>query len=109
MQVPVEIIYRNVDKSEALETRIREKIAKLNSKFERMISCRVVVEKANHQQNSGNSYSVHIDVTMPGGELVVSEHSGKDRLMDEKVYAAMNSAFSAIERQLERFKERTRD
>lgn len=107
MQVPKKVIYRNLEPSEVLTERILEKIHKLEHKFERMIGCQVVVEQAHHHQNKGNLYSVRIDVTLPGGELVVSEHPGKDPEMHDKVYAAMNSAFSAINRQLERFKERS--
>lgn len=104
MQVPSKIVFRNVDPSEALSQRIEEKIAKLEQKFSRMIGCQVVVEQAHHHQNKGNSYSVRINVTLPGGELLVSEHPGKDPILHEQVFAAMNSAFSAIERQLEKYK-----
>jgi ribosomal subunit interface protein len=104
MSPTVKILYRNVDPSPALTERIEEKIAKINGKVSHMTSCQVVVELAHHHHQKGNLYNVRIDLMLPGGELLVSEHPGKDPIMHDKVFAAMNSAFAAIDRQLERFK-----
>lgn len=108
MQVPVKITFHNVDASEALEARIHEKIAKLETKFPDLVSCQVVVDCAHNHQNKGKLYSVRIDVTLPGIEAVVSNHTGKNPLKHDKVYAAMNDSFMAIEKQLDKFKELVR-
>lgn len=105
MQVPVKITFHNIDSSEALETRIHEKIAKLENKFPDLVSLHVIVDCAHHHQNKGKLYTVKIDAVMPGGELIVSNHTGKNPMKHDKVYAAMNDSFLAIERQLDKYKD----
>lgn len=108
MQVPVKITFHNVDASEALEARIHEKIEKLDAKFPGLVGCQVVVDSAHHHQNKGRLYSVLVDVTMPGGEVVASTHTGKNPEKHDKIYGAMNDAFLAVERQLEKVKDMMR-
>lgn len=91
--------------SSALESRILEKIAKLEHRCPRMIKCEVMVEASSAKKNKGNPYSVHIHVTLPGGEMVVSHHPGRMPLRHEDVYAAMNDGFKAIEKQIDHFKQ----
>lgn len=104
MQIPAKISFHNVDASAALETRIREKIAKLEKRFPNLVGLSVVVDSAHHHQQKGRLYTVKIDVTLPGGELVVSMHPGKNPTKHDKIFAAMNDAFLAIEKQLIRFR-----
>lgn len=105
MQIPAKITFHNLDSSVALEDRIRQKIAKLEGKVNDLVGLHVFVEAAHHHQTKGYTYNVRIDATLPGGELVVSHHPGRNPEKHDKVYAAMNSAFMAIERQIARFKE----
>ncbi|HXW53192.1 MAG TPA: HPF/RaiA family ribosome-associated protein [Myxococcota bacterium] len=102
MQIPATITFHNVDPSLALKTRIDEKIAKLDARYPNVMGCHVIVESAHHHQNKGRLYTVRIHVTLPGGAVMVSHHPGKNPRKHDKVYAAMNSAFSAIGRQLAR-------
>lgn len=104
MQIPARITFHNMDSSAALEARIRQKIAKLEARVRDLVGLHVFVEAAHHHQNKGFLYSVRIDATLPGEELVVSHHPGRNPDKHDEVFAAMNAAFAAIERQLERFK-----
>lgn len=105
MQVPVKVAFHNVDASEALEARIKEKIEKLENRYPNLVGCQVVVESAHHHQNKGRLYNVLVDVTIPGGKVVASSHTGKNPIKHDKIYAAMNDAFLAIEKQLEKVKD----
>lgn len=105
MQIPYKISFHEMDPSLALENRIKEKIDKLQSHFPRIIKCEVRVESSPHHRHKGNPYNVHIVVTLPGKELVVSHHPGKNIIRHEKVFAAMNDAFAAIKRKLQDSKE----
>src|SRR5258708_3135932 len=105
MQVPPKITFHNLDYSSALESRILEKINKLSQRYDGLISCHVIVEAAHHHKTQGRLYGVSIDVKLPKGELIVSNHPGKNPLKHDKVFAAMNNAFLAIEKQLSRYKE----
>ena len=100
MQIPVQITFRGMDTSAAVEARILDKTAKLDTFHERITSCRVVVEAPHKRHHKGKLYLVSIDVTVPGGEFVVNtgkrfNHSHED------VYVAIRDAFNAMRRQLE--------
>lgn len=100
MQVPLEITFRGFPHSDAVETRIREKTAKLEQVCSQIISCRVAVEAEHHHQHQGNLYHVRIDLSVPNKQIVVSrEHH--DKQAHEDVYVALRDAFDAARRQLE--------
>src|SRR4030067_2228817 len=96
MQIPVEIPLRDIPHSEAVETRIREKIEKLDRFHERVMSCRVTVESPQQKKHQGKLYSVHIDMKVPGGGEL-----GVNRAQKEELYVALREAFNAAGRQLE--------
>jgi ribosomal subunit interface protein len=94
VQQPLQITARDIALSEAVEDDIREKAANLVTYDDRIISCRVVVEGPGRHHRQG-SYTVRIDLTVPGAELVV------DRQTDEELYVAIRNAFNAARRRLE--------
>lgn len=100
MQLPVEISYRGVDKSEAIETLVREKAARLDKFCDHITRCDVIIEHPNQAQQSGSPYRVRIDVTVPPGhELIADEKPGKHD-MHEPLAKVVNDAFKTMERQL---------
>ena len=110
MEIPAKISFHNMDHSAALQARIEEKIEKLAKRFGQIVKCQVRVEAAHHHQNKGRLYSMLIDVFLPQGEVVVSHHPGRNPDKHEKAFAAMNNAFQAVVKKLERYKdERHRD
>jgi len=52
MNAPVEVHFHGIQKSEAIEQRVRDKVAKLEKHFGRMTSCRVVLEAAQRTANA---------------------------------------------------------
>ena len=115
MQVPVQISFHGLDTSEAVETRIREKVAKLEQFFDRITGCRVVVERhhknSNHAGNVGQPYHISIIVDVPGDELVVKRDPKRDDgLKDhEDIQIALRDAFARMERQLKDYVRRRRE
>jgi ribosomal subunit interface protein len=93
--LPVQITMRDIPLSPALETLIRKRAEKLNQYYDRISSCRVVIESPQKHKHQGKLYNVRIDITVPGKELVVT------RKQDEDIYIAIRDAFDAIVRQLE--------
>ncbi|MHA1566815.1 MAG: HPF/RaiA family ribosome-associated protein [Alphaproteobacteria bacterium] len=100
MDTPLQVSFRNMDRSEAVEARVREKAAKLEKIYSHLTSCRVVVESPERRHHKGNLYHVRIELGLPGKELVVSRHP-KDKQAHEDVYVAIRDAFDAARRQLE--------
>lgn len=102
MKTPLQITYRDIERSDALEAHIREKADKLETFFEPIMSCRVVVEMPHQHKHQGKSFNVRIDIGVPGSEIVVN----RDR--HEDVYVALRDAFDAAKRQLEDYGRRLR-
>ena len=101
MQVPLQITFKGIDASEAIEARIREKAGELERFSERITSCRVVVDAPHRSHQKGTHYSVHVDITMPGGGKVVVNRDPGPEGAHEDVYVAIRDAFNAAERQLQ--------
>lgn len=100
MQVPLEITFRGLPHSDAVEGKIREKTAKLEQLCDSIISCKVVVEAEHHHQHQGNLFHVRIDLSVPQKQIVVSRDH-HDKQAHEDVYVALRDAFEAAKRQLE--------
>jgi ribosomal subunit interface protein len=97
MQIPLQISLHGVAHSDALYDAIRAKAEKLERYYERVMSCRVVLElDARHKQH-GKQFVVRIDLKVPGGEIVVTHEHDED--LDMQV--ALRDAFDAARRRLE--------
>ncbi|PTQ76330.1 ribosomal subunit interface protein [Nitrosomonas oligotropha] len=95
MEVTLQITTRDIPHSEALESHIREKAEKLEKLYPHITSCRIVIELPHKHHHQGRMFDVHIDMTVPGSEIVVN------RVANEDVYVAVRDAFDAAKRQLE--------
>ena len=105
MQEPLQIAFHNLDPSPALEAEIRERFGRLEKLCDRLTGARVSVEALHNQHRSGNIYEAHIDMRVPGAELVVSHapHKAKERYAYVDAHASVREAFQAAERQLKKF------
>jgi ribosomal subunit interface protein len=102
MKTPLQITFRDIEHSDALEAHIREKAEKLETFFEPIMSCRVVVEMPHQHKHQGKIFNVRVDIGVPGKEIVVN----RDR--HEDVYVALRDAFDAAKRQLDDYSRRLR-
>lgn len=100
MQLPLQITYRGLDPSPAVDADIRDKAAQLDHYCDHIMSCRVMVETPHHHSRQGNVYHVRVDLKVPDQELVASRDTAKYD-SHEDLYVAIRDAFSAIQRQLE--------
>ena len=100
MQIPPEITYRNIEKTDSIDSLVREKIAKLEQFCDYINSCRVVLEKTHENPSSGSPYKVSIDITIPHGrEIAVSENPDEGKQYPP-LEAVIRNAFEAARRQL---------
>ena len=100
MKIPLQITFRNMEPSDAVEARIRDKAANLEQFAKDIMSCRVIVEAPHKHHNKGNIYAVKIDITLPGDEIIADRNPKQDHA-HEDVYVAIRDAFNAVRRQLE--------
>ncbi|MDI9819011.1 MULTISPECIES: HPF/RaiA family ribosome-associated protein [unclassified Legionella] len=100
MKLPIQVVFRNMDPSPAAEDKARSLANKLDRYYDRIMSCRVVIEAHHRHHYKGNIYHVRIDLTLPHSELVVSRDPSQNHA-HEDVYVAIRDAFNAIKRQLQ--------
>lgn len=117
--------------SPAVESHIREKADKLDLFYDRITGCRVTVESPHRHHRKGKRYRVRIDITMPGGEVVVNRapkrihepdlelkkapiheraenHEPSKQAAHEDIYVAIRDAFDAARRKLQDYARRQR-
>jgi ribosomal subunit interface protein len=105
MKLPLQVTFRNMSASPALEADVREKAGKLDQFCDQIMGCRVVVEAHHHHHRQGNLYHVRIDITVPDGEIVISREHDQHH-SHEDVYVAVRDAIKAARRQLEDYSRR---
>lgn len=112
MQIPAKIAFHGIDKSDAVEDRIREKVAKLEQFFDRITGCRVVVERHHRSHSNLNTkdqpFHISIILEVPGEELVVKRDPKDPAVLKdhEDVYIAIRDAFGVMERRLKDYVQR---
>jgi cold shock CspA family protein/ribosome-associated translation inhibitor RaiA len=72
MKLPIQIAFHNLPRSDRIEAMIRKEAAKLDSFYDRIMGCHVVVDIPHRHRVQGNPYNVRIDITVPGEEMVVN-------------------------------------
>jgi ribosomal subunit interface protein len=96
MEIPLQVVARGATASDAVDTEIRKRAAKLERFCDHITSCRVTVETETRRQQQGRLYSVHVDLNVPGDEIVSSRgHENED------IHMAICDAFDAVQRRLE--------
>ena len=121
----VQITYRNLEGTAPIEAAIHEEAAKLTEFFQRITSCRVIVEAPHKHRESRERFHVRIDLVVPGEELVVShephthsvlKHAGETALHKslekgaehKDLYVTIHDAFASARRQLKEYARKRR-
>jgi ribosome-associated translation inhibitor RaiA len=107
MKLPLQITFRAMPHSDSLEAHVRRRVAKLDRIFDRMMSCRVVLEAAHRRHRHGKRYRVSIDLGLPRGEIAVTHAPGDDRNVED-AHAIVDEAFDEAGRMLEEWVHRRR-
>jgi len=125
MKAQMQITFRNMKPSATVEEWILEEVDKLESLYGQLMGCRVAVEMPHRHHKKGSPYHVRIDLTVPGGEIVVKKEpslNARARHLDEPVNKkhaeihiphkdlrlTINDAFKAAGRRLQDYARRQR-
>lgn len=107
MTATLQITFRSMDPSPAVEDTIREAAAKLEILEPRLTRCHVTVETRHRRHQKGTLFHVGIDLTVPGAEIAVSRDPEIDR-GHENVHVAVRDAFDAARRRIKALPRRRR-
>jgi cold shock CspA family protein len=99
---PLQIAFRNIDPSPAIETKVRAAARKLARFHSRITACRVVVSAPEKQHHRERLFMVRISLAVPGGTIWINRGSHL-KLAHTDVYVAIRDAFDAAVRRLEDF------
>lgn len=100
MAVPLQVTFKGMEPSPALETRIHARAALLERFARRILRCHVTIEAPHRHHRQGRLYRARIEVVVPRGDVVVTRESPHDHAHEDP-YVAVRDAFDAVVRQLE--------
>jgi cold shock CspA family protein len=100
MQTPLQIMFHQMPPSPVLESDVRGWVDELERFFDRVVSCRVLIETPHHHHHQGRLYRVRIEIGVPGEHIVVGR-SPDEHAAHEDPHVAVRDAFRAARRQLE--------
>ncbi len=99
MRLPIQVSFHNLDPSDEIEEMIRAEAERLDGYYDRIMSCRVVVDVPHRHHKEGNFYQVRIDLKIPGAEFAVRREPAHGEYRDVEI--AIRDAFDEARRQLE--------
>jgi ribosome-associated translation inhibitor RaiA len=102
MEIPIQITFRGMESSAALEEAIRDRAGKLDRVHPHVMSCRVVVEEEARHKSQGKQFVVRLDIKVAGAEVAVNRDHSED------AFVAVRDAFDAARRKLEDLAQRQR-
>lgn len=96
----LQVTFRDIPYSYALENNIEEHADKLGEYIKRFIHCRVVLTISQNHKHQGKLYNVRIDLAVPGADIAVT------RQLNEDIYVAIRDAFDALLRRIEDYSDK---
>jgi len=100
MQHPLQITFRGMDPSIAIEAAIRARVSRLERFHGRITRCHVTVDVPHRHQTKGRLMAVRLDISTPTREIVVTRDPPADHT-HEDFHVVLRDAFNAATRQLE--------
>jgi len=71
----LQVTFRNMKSSPTVEEWVREAAGKLETFYGRIMGCHVAIEVPHRHHLRGALFHVRIDLTLPGGELVIKREA----------------------------------
>lgn len=103
MPTPLEISFHGLERSEAVEARIRTKLKRIEDKFDRLTHARVVVAAPAHRNDVPKLFHVRIELGVPGHPPIVVKHEPEVPNAHADVMLDLRDAFNAAQRQVDQF------
>jgi len=102
----LQITFRHMDPSPALEARIRELAQNLDPFNEHILNCHVVVEPPSSHHRAG-LFDITLEISVPGENIAIRTERSPDPAHEDP-YVAVRDAFRAARRRLEDYMSKRR-
>lgn len=94
-----QVVFHNIDQSDAITDAVNKRISKLQRYCDQIITGRVVLDSPHNNHHKGKVYSVGLELHTPTREVRVNQDQ-HDNHAHEDLYVAIRDAFNAAERQI---------
>lgn len=101
MKPVVDVIYRDLDASAALNEIITKKIEKLSRFNDQILHSRIVLDAPHNSKHKGKQYRAVIELELKGRPIAVTQD-------DESIHVAVRDAFLSAERKIKQFSAKQR-
>lgn len=102
MKPAVDVVYRDLDSSAALNEIILKKLEKLNRYTDQIVHSRVVIDVPHNHKHKGKQFRASIELDMKGHPVAITQD-------DESIHVAVRDAFSSAERKVKQLAARQRN
>jgi ribosome-associated translation inhibitor RaiA len=107
MNSPVQITFRRMEHSLALETRIRELMLRLEKFSAHILRCHVVVGPPQRHSRQGAPCEFRVEISVPEEKIVIDRLHPLDK-SHENPYVELDHLFQAARRRLEDYERKRR-
>lgn len=101
MKSAVDVVYRDLTSSAALNDTISKKIEKLNRYTDQIVHSRVVIDIPHNHKHKGKQFRASIEIDMKGSPIAVTQDN-------ESIHIAVRDAFNSAERKIKQLSARQR-
>ncbi len=101
MKPAVDVVYRDLDSSAALNDIILKKLEKLTRFTDQIVHSRVVLDTPHQHKHKGKQYRASIELDIKGHPVAITQD-------DESIHVALRDAFLNAERKIKQLSARHR-
>ncbi len=101
MKTAVDVLYRDLDSSAALNEVITKKLEKLNRFSDQILHSRVVLDTPHNHKHKGKQFRASIEIDIKGHPIAVTQNN-------ESIHLAVRDAFNSAERKVKQITARKR-
>jgi ribosome-associated translation inhibitor RaiA len=94
MKIPLQVTFRNLDPTPGVARHVWKRARALEKFAGELMGCRVVIDVPHRRHREGRIFHVRIDLTLPGGDVVITRDPSVDH-SHEDVVVAVDDAFDA--------------
>ena len=101
MATAIDIHFHGIERSEAIESLVRQKVRKLERHFGRMTSCRVVLEVPHRSPEKPKVFQIKIELGVPRRRPIVIRHEREGAHAYAELPLAIRDSFEAALRKVD--------